>query len=475
MDRKTDRRTALKVLTAAPLGLVAGAALFQDAQAQSRSTVARAQAMAGPVEPGAGSWKTWLLSSGNALRLSPPPDESATRAELEEVRSLAAGRDAARDRIAYWDAGAAPYRWNEIAIEHTNVKNTFGNNTGGRALALVNVAIYDAIVAAWDSKYAYNRQRPSELDSSLSTAVPNPRSPSYPCEHAVAAGAASAVLGYLFPAEAAALEVMAQEAGQSRVIAGVQYPSDVRAGLELGRAVAARVIEYARSDNSDAKWEGTVPTGPGLWTGTSPGGVAESTWKTWVLSSPGQFRLPPPPAPDSEQRAAELAEAKSFQRTPRTNGLAYMWQYGVYGGPNIHCLWNRTISQKISEERMDDNAPWAARAYSMESVALIDAYIASQDGKFAYWVARPNQFDSSITTLFPTPNFPTYPSNAAVFNGTTAAILAHLFPRDAQYFKGMADQAAESRIWAGIHFRSDIEGGQALARAVADAVIARIT
>jgi hypothetical protein len=195
----------------------------------------------------------------------------------------------------------------------------------------------------------------------------------------------------------------------------------------------------------------------------------------WVLSSPSHFRLPPPPAHDSEQRAIELAEVKNFERSPRTNGLAFMWQFGIYGGPNTHALWNRAVSQRIFEERLDDNAPWAARAYSMQSVAFFDAYIASQDGKFAYWVARPNQFDPSITTLFPTPNFPSYPSNAAIFNGTSAAVIGHLFPRDAQMLKDMADQAGESRIWAGIHFRSDVEGGRTVARNVADLVIARIS
>jgi len=409
------------------------------------------------------------------MRVPPPPDQSATRAEIEEIRSLAGGRDAASDRIAFWDAGAAPYRWNEITIEHTNVKNNYGNNLAGRALALVNVAIYDAIIAAWDSKYAYNRTRPSEADPSLATAASIPRSPSYPCEHAVTAGAASAVLGYLFPSEAATLDAMAQEAAQSRVIAGVQYPSDARAGLELGRAVAARVIEHGRSDNSDAKWEGTMPSGPGIWTGVNPPGIAESTWKPWVLSSPGHFRLPAPPAHDSEQRVIELAETKTFARTPRTNGLAFQWQYGIYGGPNTHALWNRAISQRIFEERLDDNAPWAARAYSMQSVAFFDAYIASQDGKFTYWVARPNQFDPEITTLFPTPNFPSYPSNAAIFNGTAAAVIGHLFPRDAEMLKGVAEQSGESRIWSGIHFRSDVEGGRTVARNVADLVIARIT
>jgi membrane-associated phospholipid phosphatase len=473
MNRRTDRRAALKLLTAVPLGVTLSTALTHEAIAQAPRRAFDIRASAGPVEPGAGSWKTWLLTSGNELRLSPPPDSAA---EVGEVRAMAAQRDAATlDRIAFWDAGSAPYQWNEIAIGLSHVKNNLGGSASGRGLALLNVAMYDAIIAAWDSKYAYNRPRPAEVDASLTTAIPTPMSPSYPCEHAVAAGAASAVLGYLFPSEAAALDAMAQEAAQSRVIAGVQYPSDARAGLELGRAVAARVIEYGRSDNSDAKWTGTVPTGPGIWNGTNPLGVAELLWKPWVLPSTEQFRLPPPPAHDSEQRAAEVAEVKNFQRTPVTTGYAYQWQFGTYGGPNVQVMWNRYVSQKLFEQKLDANAPWAARAYSLVSVGYMDAYIASQDSKFAYWVARPNMFDPSITTLFPNPNHPSYPSNAAVFNGTVTGILAHLFPRDAALFKGLGDQAGESRIWAGIHFRSDVEGGRVVAQNVANVVIARLS
>ena len=124
------------------------------------------------------------------------------------------------------------------------------------------------MIAAWDSKYAHNRRRPGEADAQLTTALPAPRSPSYPCEHSVAAGAGSAVLAHLFPKEAQRFTEAAEEASRSRVLAGVVYPSDARAGLELGRAVAARVIEYLKLDGT--KWAGTVPVGPGLWQGKDP-------------------------------------------------------------------------------------------------------------------------------------------------------------------------------------------------------------
>jgi hypothetical protein len=79
----------------------------------------------------------------------------------------------------------------------------------------------------------------------------------------------------------------------------------------------------------------------------------------------------------------------------------------------------------------------------------------------------------TIVTLFPNPNHPTYPSAHAMFDGPYAAALGHLFPRDAEFFSARAQEATLSRLWAGIHFRSDIEAGLAIGRAVAQKVIER--
>jgi membrane-associated phospholipid phosphatase len=434
---------------------------------------ASAQIVSGPIEPRAGTWKTWVLASGSELRLPAPPDAETTKAELAEIRSLAVKRDsAALTRIRYWDAGSPAYRWNEIAIE-ASVRNNISSTLGARAFALLAVTIDDALIAAWDSKYTYNRPRPSEVDSKLPTVVPTPRSPSYPSEHAVVAGAASTVLAYLWPKEEKRFVEQAEEAARSRVLAGMQYPSDVKAGLELGRAVAARTIERAKSDGTGIKWTGTIPTGPGLWTGTNPGGVEEAALKTWVLSSASEVRPGPPPAHDSSQRATELAEVKAFKRTPMTNGLVQYTQYGRYGTPGTHILWNREVSRKLFEERLDANPPRSARLYALVNVANYDAVIASQDAKFTYWTARPNQFDPTITTVIPNPNFPTYPSNAAAFMTAPALVMAYFFPLEAVYFDGLAKQFGESRLWAGIHFRSDIDAGYAIGRAVGQKVIER--
>src|SRR5207247_955352 len=127
-----------------------------------------------------------------------------------------------------------------------------------------------------------------------------------PDERAVAAGAASTVLAYVFPADADAIAAWADEAARSRLEAGVAYPSDVAAGLALGRQVGERAVAWGRADGSDAIWTGSVPTEPGTWKGTNPIEPLAGTWKPWALTSGSQFRPGPPPAPDSEQFAREL-------------------------------------------------------------------------------------------------------------------------------------------------------------------------
>jgi membrane-associated phospholipid phosphatase len=427
------------------------------------------------IEPQAGKWKTWVLSSGSQLKIPPPPNRRASEEEIGVLKRLSLGRDsAALDLINFWDAGSPSLRWNEFALDRI-IRNNIGNPRAPRILSYVHVAIYDAMVSAWRWKYLYKRVRPSALNHSLTTAIPNPNSPSYPSEHAVAAGAASTVLAYLFPTDAEFFRAKAEEAGRSRLLAGVDYPSDVAAGLELGRAAAALVIEQARTDGSDAVFTGTIPTGPCFWRGTNPLEPTAGNWRPWALESGSQFRPGPPPACDSPQMTTELAEVKNFPRAIPAAGTsfaptrqAYFWQ-----GVGTVKPWNDLTSQKISEYRLDHNPPRAARVYALVHIAYYDAAIACWDAKYTYWAIRPNQLDPSITTLFPNPNHPSYPSAHAALSGSQAEMLTYLFPRDAEFFNSLANEAAESRLWAGIHYRSDLVSGLAQGKAVAGLIIER--
>ena len=422
-----------------------------------------------PIEPNAGNWKTWVISSGKDYRVPPPPGRRETKAELKQLAEIMSHNDAqTQQQIEFWDAGAPAYRW----IDLINARVLAGTPTtpyAHRVYAYVAQAMYDATVATWESKSFYDRPRPSEYDHELPTVLPVPNSASYPSEHAAAAQAAATVLAYFLPAEAQSFQTMAEQAGWSRVQAGLQFPSDYYAGLALGKKVAEQVIAKAKLDGSDAVWTGTVPTGPCMWTGTNPGNIAAANWTPILLTSPSQFRPPPPPSCDSPQVAAEAAAVRDFPRTFTSNSKAYYWQ-----SPEGLQTWPFRYADKwIFEDKLDQNPPRVARAYALIASVMFDAFIASQDGKFTYWYLRPNQLDPSIIPLFAVPNFPSYPSNHSTFSAARSEILAYLFPAHADYIRAVGKEAGDSRIWAGIHYPMDNVSGVNLGKAVAQVFIDR--
>jgi membrane-associated phospholipid phosphatase len=456
------KRTSYLITTATCFALLitAGQAKAQLAQGELKAT--------DQVEPNAGNWKTWVISSGKDYRVPPPPGPSQTQAELRTLKDLLANNDdpAVQQQIQFWDAGAPVYRWIDL-INARALAAAPLTPYSHRVYTYVAQAMYDATIAAWESKYFYNRARPSVVDQNLSTAVSVPNSPSYPSEHAAAAQAAASVLAYLLPAEAQSFQTMAEQAGWSRVLAGVQYPSDYYAGLELGRRVAAQVIAKASTDGSAATWTGSVPTGACKWVGTNPGNVTAANWRPILLTSPSEFRPPPPPDCSSADVQAQAAFVKNFPRTFVTSYKAFYWQ-----SPEGLSTWPyRYLDKWAFENKLDQNPPRMARAYALEASVLFDAFIASQDGKFTYWYLRPHMLDPTIVPLFPVPNFPSYPSNHSTFSAARSEILAYLFPEHADFIRGVAQEAGISRIWAGIHYPMDNTSGLALGTSVAQVFI----
>ena len=423
------------------------------------------------VEPAAGTWKTWAISSGKDFRVPAPPDIRSTCAELAILRDAVADRNPSiAASVSYWSAGAPSYRWMQL-ITNRILSGKPVTQYPFRLYTYVAMAMYDATIATWDSKYAYNRPRPSDLDATLKTRLPTPHSPSYPSEHAATAAAAAAVLSYLLPNETADFQILAEEAGKSQVFAGLEFPSDYSAGMELGRQVAERVIQLAKADGSDMPWTGTVPTGKCLWLGTNPANAAGASWKPFLLSSPSEFRPPAPAACDSPEMAAQLAVVRDFPRSPAafaTNQRAMYWQ-----SPEGINFWPYVYADKwMFEGRVDGNPPRAARVYALIAISLFDSFIASQDGKFTYWYIRPSQLDPSITPLFPVPPFPSYPSNHSTFSATRSEVLAYLFPQHADEIRAIGKEAGDSRIWAGIHFPADNVAGAELGKSVAQKFVA---
>ncbi len=200
--------------------------------------------------------------------------------------------------------------------------------------------------------------------------------------------------------------------------------------------------------------------------------MTDRFWKPLIVPSADALRPPPPPAYGSPERAQEIDAVKSFPRTPATNNLAMWVQYQVRGAPNFEVSHNREVSRRVFEEHLEDS-PLPARIYALVQATYLDAWITTQDAKYTYWTARPSMFDPSITTLFPNPNHPSYVSNGSALATAPLLVLAHFFPRDGDALIKQANEFGDARLWAGIHFPSDITTSRTMGEKLAALAIAR--
>jgi membrane-associated phospholipid phosphatase len=398
----------------------------------------------------AANWKIWLLENPQQLKVAPAPGAASSKAELRSVKERMAGLDEKKlAEIKYWDAGAPAYRWNKIAGELFPQGFDKKLRMPG---AWMHMAIYDATVLAWREKIRYKRKRPPLMDRSLRPAVNSPLTYSYPCEHSVTAAAAAQVLAYFLPEKADSILQLAHAASRSRVDAGVQFPSDAEAGWKLGEQVARQIIEKAKNDGSATVWNGPMNKDPSKWTGSYPMGITLASFSPMVIRSADQFR--PPAPPDFE---ADMQELRNFKQTFKSTSLAYYWASTAE-------VWTAVANQKMFEYGMADDAPAVARVYAVLASAAYDAAIAIMDAKYAYWGIRPDQYDKTYKPLIPTPPFPGYPSGHAMGSAVSCAVLEYFFPADVKQFQKLARDCADSRFYAGIHFRTDNEAALKMGR-----------
>jgi len=376
----------------------------------------------------------------------PITDQSFVRAPV------AALRDAA---VPLGDATAS-VRWSAITRDYIAAQPTATKPNpvaAFRAFAYLSLAQYRAVLSAGEV----------------------PGVPPHASPQGAVAGASAVVLSALFPADAPFFESLVHlqmsEAGESN-----NGPSAFAAGVELGRAIGAAVVELARSDRFDAVWTGTVPIGPGYWTSDfnpprPPQLPLLGQMRPLVMESGDQFRPPPPPTFGSPAFLAALQEVRqiSDNRTPEQIRLAEYW--ALTTGSLTSGFWNEEATKRISRYRLNERR--AARTLALMSIAAMDATIACYDAKYTYWLIRPYKADRAITVPITKPNHPSYPSSHACSSAASASVLAAIFPSEAAELMAMADQAGESRIYAGIHYRFDKDAGLTIGRQVAGLALSR--
>jgi len=463
------------------------------------------------VEPTAGSWRMILLTSPGQIAVAAPTAVSSAAyvAELDAIKTSQAHLTSAqRNVIAYWSGGGV-MRWNQIVRELVarynlppaprdeggypvpDAENPFGDPAfpfanpvyAVRAYSYVSAAQYDALKSAWYWKFQYNRLSPAKNDNGITALMPVSDLPSYPSEDAVISGVTVEMLKTLFPAALEEITLKAAEQRNAALWSGKATASDLAAGLALGKSVAALFLARAAADGMR-----TAGGSPAIWKAMADSATAHSeiAWKSldnparppmlplfgqvraWMMTPTDivASRPAPPPSTSSQQMKDETAEVK---RTVEhlTNGqlaIAQKWNdgAGTYSPPGH---WNDIALEYVRDAKMSEVR--AARVFAMLNMAMHDAGVGCWEAKFYYFNPRPSQMDPSIKTQIGLPNFPAYPSGHSTFSAAAADVMSYFFPNGTSSFAAMRDEAGISRLYGGIHYRSDIDAGKSLGGRVA--------
>jgi hypothetical protein len=409
-------------------------------------------------------------------------------------------------------APAAPNEvltWNEMATKVV-AANGQGPVQVTRTLAMVQAAVHDALNAI-DRRYAaYYFEGPGGADASPDAAV--------------AAAAHTVLVGVIpsfgTPAQRVTALAMVEEAYMSALS---RMPSNAAKskGVAVGRAAGAAMLALRKDDGATRDAPYTPGTGPGRWRPhphpdppnppvadqAMARGFAPSAFPGWgnvtpfTLLSASQYWLPGPPALTSEAYARDYNEVKrlggqvSTERTPEQTEIARFW---FQGAP----AWHR-IARVVAQERGLD-ARDSARALALMSLSMADGYIAGFKIRYVYDLWRPvtairegdtdgndaTVGDPTWNSLQNTPAVSEYPSTMSLNSGAAAAALAGALGTDQVAFKvtsgppfaditrsftsfsQAAQEAADSRVYAGIHFPTACKDGLILGRKVADRTVA---
>jgi hypothetical protein len=339
-----------------------------------------------------------------------------------------------------WALPTSTMRWNDYACDLI-ARNQVGQFPAARTLAYMNLAINNAIIAA--------RQQG--------------RQPS-----GAAAGAAATVLAHLFPKDEPA--ITARLAGETAALGADGPRRDFAAGVEIGKVVGSEVVGFAKTDRADLTWAGPAPTGPDKWSSRAqpprpPLGPRLGEMRPFFMTTGDAFRAPAPPAYDSPEFRAAVAEVRRIAETRTVEQLRIAQYWENLTGAFAAGLWNEVARNAISAHGLSE--PESARVLALAHMVGVDATIACHESKYTYWVPRPTQADPEISLAIGVPNHPSYPSNHACISGAMGLVLDQQFPDQSGRYAAMGRQAGESRIYAGIHYRFDVDQGLAIARKVA--------
>ena len=387
------------------------------------------------------------------------------------IPSASSGSAAALDQTR--TADVAP-RWNVLA-RSLIVSAKPNQQEALRALAYLSLAQHEALLDAKPGNselaVAASPAATTQLISSTGTVDLDNRVDPEALQRGAVAGASVEVLTEIFKSNSAAITAALETEAALSTAAG-EASGQFALGLAAGKKIGARIVASARADNFDAPWQGTIPSGPGLWfssVGKPPVLPMLGAMRPFFMTSGSDFRPAPPPAFGSAEYRTALAEIRTFSdtRTASQDSIAKFWAMAT--GTLAAGYWNEVATALIEKYHADEAR--ATHVLALMNTAAMDANIACHDAKYTYWMIRPSQADANIATAIGLPNHPSYPSNHGCLSGTAALILANEFPAERDEMARQAGEATVSRYYAGLHYRFDGDAGLEIARRVSELAI----
>jgi hypothetical protein len=278
-----------------------------------------------------------------------------------------------------------------------------------------------------------------------------------------------------------------------------------------GKLLAMAIWTWARTDGGHdvggqrrVRIDNTylVPSGPGAWSPTPPK-FARTLLPHWGENRTfmrGVSQACDPPGPPRYDEILDSPFYKEALEVYNVSGkaseaqrqIALYWADDPGKTPTPAGHWAFILTDLLKERK--SNLAFTAEAYAKLGLAMSDAFVAAWHTKYSINLLRPVTYiqltmDSNWTpTLMDTPPFPEYPSGHSVQSGAAAAVLSSLFgsgvtfvdrthndrgwgPRTFKSFEAAAQEAAISRMYAGIHFRSAIEHGLLQGRCIGAATL----
>jgi hypothetical protein len=197
-----------------------------------------------PVTPMAGHWKTYILKSGAEIQPPPPAICGSNEDKLNIQEILQASHSRTNQQITAvhrWGDMLPPVIWNDILNQLINT-NHLSIFDAARTSAYMNIAMYDAFVSTWYTKYTYWTARPFQRIANFTTVIPTPNFPGYTSGHSTISAAAIRVLSDVFPNEQNYFNRLLIEASMSRFWAGIHFKEDTDNGMRVGLAIGGKIV-----------------------------------------------------------------------------------------------------------------------------------------------------------------------------------------------------------------------------------------